>query len=392
MNPRRIIFVLKIGFVVAAFFAVRRFLPSLNLSFAQLLIFPLVLFLFLHLRFLGLQLPKFLVLISGLAAMAAFVTPYVAPPEGPVVFVSTLQGDDIESESRVFWQELNELLRVRGIVQAARFYRSFSGHDRAKQELSSDKRPAAVVWGSKSRIGISFPDSEPVSLEQAGIEAAKGSLGRLQMVTGIPVIGLSYQPRYDSAVFAAALLSGVESLRASNGLLTPAAETELRYAAERSSFWTSFAHRAFPWFLLGNAYLRASFGAQGLQPALLKCAEQAYGAAAGNMRLSDNPELFAAIHNNLAVLYYLKAYTAGKRALAKLAKRKWILAARARLVPNPFKLPYQAAYVAKRNLLQVRSERFEKKAKKIKAQRKRRKMKKLRERGGRHVVRKAISK
>lgn len=349
MRRKFLVLVLQFAVPVALFALLRSQWRGLNLSFAQLLVFPLVVLFFLRLRVAGLRIPRAMLLLAAAGALAAFSVPYLYPAQRRIALVSTLASDDFESESRVFWQELEQWLRRRGGAHARawRFYGTLSNQRGAAAVLKTYPGAMALVWGDTKWVNISLPGSPLPGRRDPDLRRETEALLGVEVVSSIPVIGMSYQPRGDTARFVAALISGIG---AAEGSAAGRAESELRYAGERAAFWLSNAHRGLAWFLLGNLQLHEALADGRYQPALFECAENAYTAAAGNLMPWDNPELYAAIHNNLGALYYLQSRFGSRSELLKRARRKWVYAVRTRKLKNPFDMRYRAAKVAKRNI------------------------------------------
>jgi len=326
--------------------------PHLNVSFAQLAVFPLMALFFAQLRLYGVRIPRGLLFAAAAGALIAFCVPYLYPARRRVVLASTLADDDYESESRIFWQELDRWLRLQDGVGSARFYGSFSKHKRAAAVFKTYPGAIGIVWGNTRWINLSLPAMRSISLYEAGLGSSPEGPFALELVTAVQVVGTSYAPRGDSARVIAALMTGLQY--AADGR-DEAAKGLLRYAGERAAFWITNAHRGLAWLLLGNLYLREGFADGRYQPAALSCAETAYIAAISNLMPWDNPELSAAINNNLGVLYYLQGRFQHKPALLKRARASWRYAASLRELKNPFHLRYRAPKVAQRNAKRARA-------------------------------------
>ena len=339
----------QLAAIVGGFALLRTQWPELNLSFVQLLVFPLVLSFFVQLRVGATVMPRALVLSAAAAALIAFGVPYFRAGGTHRLLVSTLGGDDLESESRVFWQGLDTRFEQDGAVQAARFYGTFTSHAGALAALQNYPQAIGVVWGTPRWINLSFRNPAIINLAAAGVGKGWEGVTDLLLVTGVPIVGLSYEPRGDSEKFIAALFTGIQSLTQDTQQGRALAETNLLYAAGRQAFWASNAHRGLAWFLLGTLYTKQAFAEGGYQRSLARCAETAFIAAGMNLLPKDNPELYAAIGNNLGVLYFLQGQFEEKRLLQQRARRKWKLAAQTRRLKNPFKVKYLAASVAKTN-------------------------------------------
>jgi hypothetical protein len=98
-------------------------------------------------------------------------------------------------------------------------------------------------------------------------------------------------------------------------------ELDMRAAARIISAWRTEEHRGFAWWMLGNYYFRKSLVSTTSRRGYITCATKAYKAAASYVRPKENPELFAAIHNNYAGLLLFRRFTGfGKVTLRRIWK------------------------------------------------------------------------
>lgn len=225
-----------------------------------------------------------------------------------------------------------------------------------EQWLANDAAPQMVVWGSGRYLVLSFPRQQPLRLSETVLGKQIPSLGVLELVTYVPAVGVSLKPLPATADFIAALSAGIAN---DNGAFFPSRnkvntrETSLLAAARRDDLWRTAAHRALAWWRVGNEYFVRSLAAPS-GGGLRLCALDAYTEALGLFRGSDNPELYAALHNNVAVLQVVRGVLGEEKGMGKAARRHYQYAIAAVNYPNRLRAPLRASWIARLNLRHTR--------------------------------------
>ena len=336
-----------------------------DLTLLQAIALPLFVAVLFKWEIFGVRIPRGLLIASATCAVLALVYSYSAPAEGGNFLVARLVGDEFEADTRVFRDKLNHALREeqgRHGPRGVRFHASIKDHSSAASYFAQDAGPLAVVWGSKRWINVTFNPSMSMSFDAEVMEAWK-SLTGLSLVTKVPAIGLSFNPDGDTTLFLARLLAGVSDAGFSGGegsdLVSDPSRldrvlSDLQAAGAMRAGWTLFAHRAFPYWVMGNLHLARALANGGYEQGELRCAIDFYSRARLLLRYGDNPELLAAILNNRGFAHFVLGSKEGQPALRKLALKEFLVAARLGRIRNPYGFKYAATGVARKNFEVVR--------------------------------------
>lgn len=173
------------------------------------------------------------------------------------------------------------------------------------QSLVAENSLRGLVWGNVGWLRVSLPSEEPVALPEF--------LG-LQIAKSVPLFSLSYYPANATAYF---IMLIFESLHATDRGM---AELALKEAGGFRSFWKTTQHRAFPLFRLGNMALEDAIRDGRYEAGSLHCAAVSLYKALKYMGPKDNPQLTAAIYNNLGVVSFVKGVQEGNHNDVKLAR------------------------------------------------------------------------
>jgi hypothetical protein len=213
-----------------------------------------------------------------------------------------------------------------------------------------------VVWGNAHWLHVALRETPPVAVSGFNLSRSYGGLEKLQLVTSAPEVGLSYQPRNETADYIAGLAAGVLP-RLSGGEQEPAqvtAERELALidAGRLVAFWTAHGHRAYPWWELGNLYARAVLSRDRVDLGEVRCAIAAYGRALTFLHATDlaNAELRAGVLNNLGVLTAVRALEERKPKLLRRARTMFRATGKLRKARDIYGLEVRPSAIARENL------------------------------------------
>lgn len=277
-----------------------------SLPLIQYVAFP---FLLLGLGFLGvrwLAVPRLLLGVAALAALGAFTYTYVWQPNpDKTVPIAKLDGDDIRAQTRKLRERMNHELHRYGALHIVDHPRLIENHEEALQ-LMRRRNLGALIWGNQRWVRVSFLETEPLTLRQISNRDDFSKFGSLLFVTSVPSIGLSYEPRNETASFIANTLAGMlPSLTADFSEQEYATrELHLLDAATLVSFWSGASHRALAWWALGNIRAFRALRRPFIEKGELGCAVKAYQRARAFIQPHDvaSKDLNAAILNNLAIM------------------------------------------------------------------------------------------
>lgn len=226
------------------------------------------------------------------------------------VLIAPLQNDSFATQTRITQDTFEEASRRIGGIAFTTTYDTVSSEQNAQALLAKNHHTDAVVWGDTRWLHITFADQ--AQSEQIGINGG-GEWGKkfrkLQMVTGVPSIGVSYNPLRASATFIS--------------LVTASSEGALRAASELQAAWTTYAHRPYADLLLGNLHMHQAFQNSAYQYGDMDCAIRAYQKGWSRAKAKDNLELKNALLNNLAIATYIQG-TVEHDKEARLRARTWL--------------------------------------------------------------------
>jgi hypothetical protein len=284
-----------------------------DFSIAQICALPLALYLLMKIRFRSRGVPGVLLLLALTGALAGLSYGYTyAIYNTHETLLTRFQDDPLEAKTRRFRKMLNQHLRRERTPLAGRYYSSIENHQQVEVELQNDPDIHAVVWGNTGWVQISINESAFRKEQPLASPIWSNFLPDYKLVNYVPATGLSVEPQpatidYLTDVFGALNESFTTSVQLAPGVRASRASW-LKSAGGLESTWTSYAHRSFPLFLLGNQHLREAFRQDQEDLGELSCALWTYSIAEKYLKRGDNPELQAALFNNKAVaLMALKA-------------------------------------------------------------------------------------
>lgn len=336
---------------------VSKWLP-LDHTVAQAVIFPLVILLFARFEIGGRKIhPLVIVLgstISVLGVAYAFTSPTHLGNNG--ILIARFEGDEMQNLTRIFRELVNTQTTREGNVFAHSYYESIGSYKEAREFLAEHPKLSLVTWGNRRWINIIFKDERDSQLRDFGLTSDFAAMGSLKIVNSVPLVGLSFQPQRDTARFVAeiALGSSVVNPRGSQ----QDRELALYHALGTAGTWTSFAHRGFAGLKLGNLLLEQAIKNDSISRMTLNCAISAYQKGLSFLRPKDDPELNAALRNNLGVAIYIRSIFDGsikQRSIGVQLIRKAVKLAK---VKNRLGILPQASSVAKDNLALVNGRRI----------------------------------
>jgi len=327
------------------------YVPVMDLGLVQLVVVPGIFLIAWGTSFFKFKIPRSVIIAASVCVAFSSLYAYsYRIDESRSFLLARFAGDPYEAETRIFRETLNSVLESdEAVARLSRYFASLDSANEAASLFKENPDLQGVVWGDDYWLRISFPTppEKPISdlLEE---ELLEGVLP-FTLIMNIPVIGLTYKPVGDSAQFIADLLSA-RHLRTRKGLEARALEeTELKNSASYPAGWSSFSHRAFPYWMLGNEYLLNSLRGGGFQPAYLECAMQAYATALGFLRDGDNSELLSAIHNNYALAVYVRVVFEDRPRFRSVAARHFRQAMATAEHANLYKIEYRNPTIAHKN-------------------------------------------
>lgn len=299
---------------------------NFELPQGQAICFPLALLAITPLSGRGRLLPGgVLVCASVLGAAAIGLNFAIVRPVAASFVVARLEGDPEEYSTSSFRNLINRVLKDTPEVRAGRYFSDTASHAEAQLLFSKSSPLLGVLWGSRHWLSISFPGAPEIkSLAELGGQVSYAGINSLRLVTKVPWIGLSLAPPLDSARFIGQLFIGLHRLSEND----PNASLDLVDAGRIVGNWSTQAHRAYPWFMIGNYYLLEAVRTPGLGTGDLACALRAYKMSRRYLKLEDNSSLAAALINNRAVALYISGMIDRKRATVQRSRQLWLISQR----------------------------------------------------------------
>ncbi|RIL11826.1 MAG: hypothetical protein DCC75_01595 [Proteobacteria bacterium] len=339
------------------------FLDGLSLGSLQLLVFPFVFWFMTRISVFSVRVPGTVLVLALLGMLSARSISSLHLNNGySSLVVTTLQGDQLQSETRIFREGINAAL--------SRLARAYPGTAQLKVKqrdanLTSYREAAAMLESSANSAMVAYGGGRWIQValgRYLRLFPESGAVGswlrylKLEPVRHVAMFGLSLEPLNETAGFLAAiyhaLVAKVDSSRDSTG---QSYELTLRYAAAHQALWSSNAHRAYPSWILGNYYLGRFFESGGEEPGELDCAISSYDTALRFLRPGDNSDLFAAALNNKAVALAGKAAFHNKKKNKARMQKALRVAIKARRQRNTLGVPQTAVKTAKYNLRSVKA-------------------------------------
>ncbi|MDC0359012.1 hypothetical protein OAO01_09370, partial [Oligoflexia bacterium] len=299
--------------LVVIYYALRSSLFAFDMNKAQLMVYPFLLLLLLSVRIIRKKIPLLVLGIAVVGTLSGVKYSYsYGSGARPGVLLARFEGDDFEIDTRIFRERLSAQLLPKLHLRVGRYYKSIKSHKAVDKNFVDGENIKVVLWGDKQWLNVSFPVEAYIPSEEKKETIQAQRLLKFRPVEYVPVFGISVKPEGATLRFLAALLSGLAYGDPFTGAGDEASramqESYLRSAARMKSAWSSFAHRAYPFWIVGNQHLRAALADEGYESGELNCALEAYGEALGLIRFLDNPELRAAVYNNKAIALALKFY------------------------------------------------------------------------------------
>lgn len=319
-----------------------------SVAVLQAFLFPLVAASLLLVRIAGRRIPLAVVVSGAVLAFVGVGFSVTAPQRADsavLVAQFSIPEDDLGAVSRVFRERLRDSL-IGPQVRIVPYFNRLADSGAAMALLA--KSPSkGLVWGTERWISVAFPTHPIRTLADLGSDV--GALSDLQIVGSVPVIGLAAEPSFDTFNFLAYLFDGLPLYPFAP--LSAPQELSLLSAAEYGAHWNSYAHRAYPWWLIGNHHLIAALRHPHELQRQVRCAFDAYARALSFLRGGDNVELQAALYNNQGVALALQGYMSGEgRRRLKFAQRLWRFGKRSRAERNIYRVPLRAWVAAAHNM------------------------------------------
>ena len=361
-KDKRILVLLMALFPIALFFLLTKVhfskvLP-LDGTTAQAFVFPFVLVLLAQVSVFSHRINFWVITggaVLGLFSIAySFTSPLHIGRGGALI--ARLSSDELQTETRIFRERINKFLSYSTHVTAHSFFEEFDSYSEVRDFIENHPRISLVTWGSTRWINIAFRTEEPVSLKELGLETGFSDASSLKIIKSIPVIGMSYEPTNDTASFIADILVGVSD--GGRKFTKEDRQLALQHAATQRATWSSFAHRTYAFWLLGNLYLEEAFQNEEISRGSLNCALDSYKRGLQFLRKNDNPELEAALYNNYAIALFLQAMFEGDIKFKETAFKHFKMAVRTLGQKNLFSVPYVAGVVAHENFVRASKFRF----------------------------------
>lgn len=284
-----------------------------TLSAAQIIIFPFVVLFLFNLKIYERRLPRSLLALALIVAMLSALVLYTYKTRDRLTFfVASLVGDEYESASRIFRENITKQIPKQSGISLVRVYRAFKAEKEVVKDAKGDASARPYVWGDKRTIRVNFPGEKVFVPLKAGLNDWLDAM-QLKVIESVSGLSLAFEPQRETSLFLAEFFAGL--------LGKQEREIFLRSSASLTALWRSYAHRAYPLWVLGNLHSFNGLGFGKYQSGELECAMQAYENSRGYLRTGQNDELYAASLNNEAVILLIRAQKEGKRQYRDLALR-----------------------------------------------------------------------
>jgi hypothetical protein len=319
--------------IVVATQLVRALVPQsatwAGFSLPQVILFPLVCVALWRIAIGGVRLPRSVIVLAGVCALGAVGFSFAWRGDRRSDFlIARLVGDSVEAHSKVLRDAVNAAVPVNSEVRAVRYFREIDTVAEARRALALNRQVPALVWGNERTLVVSFATEDGiVALRDLDFAPSVGD--ELQIVVRVTGFSIAAKPANTTAVFLGRLFAGLlPELVVGSGRIpggSGGAEAALQEALQLVDRWTSFSHRGYAAFALGNHYMMMWLRSGGREVGVLRCAANAYRAGRKLFRARENPELAMALANNSGVAVAILGSLTGDAALAKRARTLWRL-------------------------------------------------------------------
>lgn len=339
-----------------------RDLFGLSRSTLQLLSLPFVAAALASVSTFSAVVPRLLLALGvGAAALMSLGTQLTQQKGSGWIAVAALNGDERGGATRSLAVEVSRsakrlfpdaLLKIAQIgnhsaagLEVIRLRSGPAKLDEALSYFNDNPRLTLLIWGSPRWLNVTFNPGAALLTNEGAFNSWVEGLN-FEFIHSVPVIGFSFNPLSETANFLSAL---AVAFGKQGRAAAPEKIDILRFAAQHEALWSSYAHRAFAWWLLGNLEVQSAAESKFLEPGELLCAIESYTRARAMLRYGDNPELLAAVLNNRAFAKAMLAQVRPEAVQIKSIRQDLQLANKTNGQPNLFNVQYRAALVAKRN-------------------------------------------
>ena len=224
-----------------------------------------------------------------------------------VAYLARLADDPLGARTRV----LRELIAgwysrdgQQGVgARIVDFHRALDGEADALSLLSDNdpsvrSKPSTAIWGESRWVRMTFGPYQTIPVSEYRSSAALDGREPL-LIDDIPGVGFSEIPEQGTAHFTGAVLSARQADR------FDLREVYYRDAGGLVEGWSSFSHRAYPFFQLGNLHLKNGLQGGGLAYGEVECAIEAYQKSLEFLSHDGDPRLRSAVLNNLSIVHFI---------------------------------------------------------------------------------------
>lgn len=257
-------------------------------------------------------------------------------------YIGMLEGDIFGSSTQILYDAIDS--QSKKMSTHVRYSRPSKKIDakQVKGMFADSPKLSAIISGDSQWISLDLAPSALLTLSKAEwIE----KFGELQIITSVPHIGISFQPISDTARFIVSLLED--------------SEASLLLSGNIEAAWSAGSHRALPYMMLGVQALRDALATRQYQPPVMDCAADNFYKAWLLSSMKDNPELKAAVTNNLGVVWFIQGVLEDSKALRQKGLDSLMTASAYRRQLEKNDGLYYAPLVATENVKLIRKVRIQ---------------------------------
>jgi len=263
-----------------------------------------------------------ILLLGSLLSAGQYVFVHLSVPSSPLLVALSADEDADQGQSRVFAKKLSYSIGLEGpevstVAQPVRDSESarrlllnrdlFRFWDSLGLVGSSKNPRVAVIWGSKRWLRITFSGLASQAFFPPATDISQASwLTKLQLITGIPEIGLRFENSGSSILFLRDIFKGIWFATDILEPNIPKATVALDGATKWVGSWSTGAHQGLPALLLGNISLKVAPDPLKLTDRQLDCIYRHYKNGLARFQLADNPALFFALRNNIGLINLIR--------------------------------------------------------------------------------------
>lgn len=283
-----------------------------DLETIQLAALPIVVYLLLSCGLSSIRFPRLVIYICLAVLLLGFSwRKWLPSAEGPEFLAARLGDDPYDAQSYLFRKDLNEALSRLSVREVTPLHATFDSVPVVMKFLEEHPKVEAVLWGTKKWLNLSFQQSPPFKVSPSTAGSLFLRFYGLKFSSTVSWIGMSTDPSWATNQFLSNMLAGYAPMEeyarrvpSTSGVFN---RRHLLHAAEVPDAWRMRAHKALPFWIVGNFYTAEALQQTQYRQELFEEAADSYAEASSVLRPDQNMELYTAILLNAGIVSFLRS-------------------------------------------------------------------------------------